>query len=160
MLLAGITALAFLSGCGKEPQIPDGTALVLSDPDSGRIYAAYALDENEPDAFTVSFRHSVNQSMVYDIYSVTGETIYLEKTKYYAFGAGVPTEVEEGITLTYEEDGAMVLSGYHREMPRLIYSVSRVYDHILTVGGEDVSLGDLCGHGAHILFTVRADGRQ
>jgi hypothetical protein len=157
MLLVGIAALVVWTGCSASDVTPAwaesleaGPYLVLEDAASGEHLGVFSLPDGR---FTVSFRHSVNQTMVHEEYAVQDGVIYLEACRYYSFGAGVPTEVPEGVTLTYDEDGAMVLTGFHRPIDPLIYSVSRVYDHLLDCGGGPISLGERFGHGTHVRFS-------
>ena len=128
------------------------TYLVLRHRDTGRPYARFAMGEGGQ--FSVEFRHSVNLSPVTDVYRIEDGEIYVEETKYYHFGAGVQTELNEGETLTYTDDGAMVVGNIHQNRSGVTYVVGTVYDHLLTVGeGERVSLRDLCGKNAPVRFT-------
>ena len=66
-----ITAAAFLPGCS-----PGGTSLVLSNADSGQVYATYPVENG--DTFAVEFIHSVNKSPVRDVYEIReGEILSL-----------------------------------------------------------------------------------
>ena len=104
----------------------------------------------------MGFIHSVNKSLVCDYFVLRNGEIYAEKTVYSAFGAGVQTEVEEGQTLTYNEDGTMTISGFNQRFDKLSYIVGTVYDHVLTIGGETISLTELCGRNAAVVFEVRS----
>ena len=107
----------------------------------------------EGDEFSVSFIHSVNKSPLIDVYQIKGHTIYVVRTIYYGFGAGVQTELEDGQTLAYGEDGAMIISGFDREMPHLSYIVGTVSDHVLAIRGKEISLRDVCGRNSTVEFT-------
>ena len=108
----------------------------------------------EGEWFSVGFVHSVNKSPVIDCYEIKHHSIYVEKTIYYNFGAGVQTELEGNETLSYGEDGAMIVSGFDREMPDLTYFVGTVSDHTLIVNnGEEISLRNLCGRSSKVRFT-------
>lgn len=125
---------------------------MVSDADSGEIYGTYSLAEGE--WFSIGFIHSVNKSPVTDFYRIKDASVFVEKTIYYGFGAGVQTEIEEGETLEYGEDGSMIVSGFNREMPNLTYFVGTVSDHILDVNGEEqISLRDLCGRNSRVKFS-------
>ncbi len=52
-----------------------------------------------------------------DCYEIKHHSIYVEKTIYYNFGAGVQTELEGNETLSYGEDGA-IFSGFDRRDAR------------------------------------------
>ncbi|MEA5082621.1 MAG: DUF1850 domain-containing protein [Lachnospiraceae bacterium] len=132
---------------------PTGEAVLqLRDGENGKIYAKYEAYEGM--TFSVSFIHSVNKSRVKETYEIKDGAIYLESCLYSAFGAGVATEVEEGQTLTYTEDGEMLLSGFNRRIDGLSYIVGTVSDHILEVEDEEISLRDLCGRNSTVRFEV------
>lgn len=125
--------------------------LVLTDGRSGHEYGRYPLAEGE--TFSVGFIHSVNKSPLTDYYTVEDGAIYVEKTVYYNFGAGVQTELGDGQTLTYGDDGSMIVSGFHQEMADLVYIVGTVSDHTLGLpGGKEISLRELCGRNAMVRF--------
>lgn len=125
--------------------------LVIRDGDTGKELSSYPVRDG--DEFSITFIHSVNKSPVTDVYKIRGKDIFVERTIYYAFGAGVQTEIEEGQSLEYGEDGSMIVSGFNRRMERLSYIVGTVSDHILKVGERTVSLRELCGKNTAIRFS-------
>lgn len=128
-----------------------GGYLIVSNGDTGTEYARYPIAADGQ--FSVGFIHSVNKSPVTDVYQIKDGEIYVEKTIYYGFGAGVQTEVEPGQTLTYGGDGSMVVSGFDTKLDPLLYFVGTVSDHTLTVGDQTISLRDLCGRNSLVRFT-------
>lgn len=127
--------------------------LVLSSAKTGEIYARYPVRIS--DTFSVGFIHSVNKSPVTDFYEIRKDGIYVVKTVYYGFGAGVQTQLEEGQTLEYGDDGSMIITGFEKKMDDLIYFVGTVSDHTLTLeSGEEISLRDLCGRNAMVRFSL------
>ena len=145
-----ITAVALLPGCA-----PGGTELVLSDPQTGRVYASYPVEEG--DVFTVEFIHSVNKSPVRDYYECRSDGIWNTQCVYYGFGAGVEEILLEGETLEYGDDGEMIVSGIEHKIDPLIIVVGTISDHILSVGGEEVSLRDLCGRSSKVQFSLKQE---
>ena len=131
--------------------------LILEDPSDKTRYAGYEMSVG--DVFSVEFVHSVNQSPVTDYFEIREDGIYGVKTVYYGFGAGVPTDLEEGLTLSYGDDGSMIISGYEMKMNNLIYRVGTVSDHILQLDeGDEISLRDLCGRNARVAFRFEPAG--
>ena len=127
--------------------------LVLSSVKTGQIYARYPVRMS--DTFSIGFIHSVNKSPVTDYYEIRPDGIYVVKTVYYGFGAGVQTQLEEGQKLEYGEDGSMIITGFDRKMEDLVYFVGTVSDHTLTLeDGEMISLRDLCGKNAKVRFAL------
>lgn len=128
-----------------------GDYLVLRNGDTGKEYARFRVSEG--DEFSVMFIHSVNQYPLTDVYQIRDHKIYVIRTIYNNFGAGVQTEIEEGQTLEYGENGEMIVSGFNREMPYLSYIVGTVSDHTLTIHGKEISLRELCGRNSKVEFS-------
>ena len=124
--------------------------LTLRNRDTGELYGRYPMKEGE--RFSVEFKHSINLSPVIDVYQIEDGNIYVEETIYYHFGAGVQTELNEGETLSYGEDGSMIVGNIHQLRNNVGYIVGTVYDHLLTVNGREISLRDLCGKNAAVRF--------
>ena len=125
-----------------------GRCLTVRDRDTGELYARFPMREGE--RFSIGFKHSVNLSPVIDVYEVEDGRIYAEETVYYHFGAGVQTELNPGETLTYGEDGSMIVGNIHQDRTGVCYIVGTIYDHVLTVKGEEISLTQLCGRNTAI----------
>ncbi|MDD3394144.1 MAG: DUF1850 domain-containing protein [Anaerotignum sp.] len=129
---------------------PTEDCLILRNGRTGSILASYPMEEGGE--FSVRFIHSVNKSPVEDRYRIENNQIVVYETAYYNFGAGVQTALEEGQTLSYAEDGAMIISGFDKPIGDLSYIVSPVYDHILLVNEEEISLRQLCGEERLVSF--------
>ena len=127
--------------------------LVLTNGDTGELLAEFPVRSG--DNFSISFVHSVNKSSVTDVYEVRGNAIFVVSTIYYSFGAGVQTEIQEGQTLEYGEDGSMIVSGFNKRMDNLSYIVGTVSDHILEINGRSVGLRELCGKNTCVRFSIR-----
>ncbi|MBP7177124.1 MAG: DUF1850 domain-containing protein [Thermoclostridium sp.] len=128
-------------------------ALILKNADTGEIISVYPIEDG--DEFSITFIHSVNNSPVTDYYEIRNKGIYVVRTKYYSFGAGVQTEVEQGQTLEYGSDGSMTVSGFELRLDKLSYIVGTVSDHMLEIGGETISLRELCGRNTTVVFLVK-----
>ena len=124
----------------------------LRNADTGELYQRFLVHDGE--GFSVGFIHSVNKSPLTDFYEFREHGIYVVKTVYYGFGAGVQTQLEEGQHLEYGDDGSMIITGFDKKIPDLIYIVGTVSDHTLVLDdGEEISLRDLCGKGAKVRFS-------
>lgn len=128
-----------------------GDYLVLRNGDTDEEFARFRVSEG--DEFSVTFIHSVNQYPLTDVYQIRDHKIYVVRTIYNNFGAGVQTEIEEGQKLEINENGEMVVSGFDMEMPWLSYIVGTVSDHVLTLHGEEISLRELCGKNSKVRFS-------
>ena len=129
-----------------------GDYLVLRNGDTTEEFARFRVSEG--DEFSVTFIHSVNQYPLTDVYEIRDSKIYVVRTIYNNFGAGVQTEIEEGQTLEINENGEMVVSGFELEMPWLSYIVGTVSDHTLTLHEKKISLRELCGRNSKVTFSV------
>ena len=143
-----ITAAAFLPGCS-----PGGTSLVLSNADSGQVYATYPVENG--DTFAVEFIHSVNKSPVRDVYEIREGEIWNTQCIYYGFGAGVEEELGEGETLSYGENGEMIISNIEKKIDNMVIVVGTISDHTLYLGDETISLRDPCGRSSKVLFSCQ-----
>jgi hypothetical protein len=126
--------------------------LLLKNGDTGKVIAFFPIKDGEE--FSVTFVHSVNKSPVTDVYEIRDSNIYVVRTIYYAFGAGTQTEIEEGQSLEYGEDGSMIVSGFDRRIDSLSYIVGTVSDHTLQIDGKVLSLRELCGRNTAVRFAV------
>lgn len=134
-----------------------GYYLTLRSRDTGKLYARFRLNEGE--RFSVTFIHSVNKYPLTDVYEIYDQTIYVEECIYCAFGTGVETELNEGEILDHmyiDRDDyrgtAMVVKNIHQDRSNVGYIVGTIYDHILTIDGEEISLRDLCGRNSAVRF--------
>ena len=131
--------------------IRSGNYLVLRNGDTDEEFARFRV--NDGDEFSVTFIHSVNQYPLTDVYQIKDGKIFVIRTIYNNFGAGVQTEIEEGQTLTINENGEMVVSGFDMEMPYLSYIVGTVSDHTLTIHNKEISLREICGRNSKVSFS-------
>lgn len=115
-------------------------------------YGQWAMDDGS--LFSLSFIHSVNKSQVKDELLVEEGILHAYKTIYSGLGAGVQTELNEGETLTYDEDHQMVISNMTTTYDGLNLIVGTVSDHILEIHGREISLRELCGKNAPVTFLV------
>ena len=124
--------------------------LVLIDDENEKIYAKYPIEEG--DLFSVTFRHSVNQSDATDIYEIRDGKIFAVRARYSSFGAGMPADIPAGQHIEYDSDGYMIIQDIDMEMQRLCYIIGTVYDHVFEINGEAVSLTELCGRNRAVVF--------
>jgi hypothetical protein len=150
-LLTGAAIVVMIAASVFIYFILSSPCLILKDGDTGKTLAVYGIKEGNE--FSITFVHSVNKSPVTDVYEIRGGVIYVVRTIYYSFGAGVQTEIEEGQTLEYGEDGSMIISGFDRPMDNLSYIVGTVSDHILEINGNSVKLRELCGRNTTVRFS-------
>lgn len=148
VLMIIITAAAFVIS------MLSAEYLVLYDSDTGKTYITEKAEDGL--MFSVEFVHSVNQTPVKDTYIIENGEIRAYSTTYRSFGAGVQTALEGNQKMTYDSDGNMIITGFDITYDPLRYIVGTVSDHVLTFGGEEISLRDMCGRNARVVFEVAA----
>lgn len=146
-------ALLFLVSCNSNKV--ENKKLILYNNESGSKIASFPIGVN--DYFYVKFTHSVNMSPVIDYYKFNKDNeIYVYKTVYYNFGAGVETELEGDETMTYGDDGSMIIDNIDKKIDPLEYYLSSIYDHKLSINGqEEISLWDICGKNILIKIIIQ-----
>ena len=140
--------LAF-TGCTKYQDV-----LVIYNYDTGK--ECMTINLNGEKEFSIEFLHSVNLSNVKEIYKIDGNEIVCHTLVYSAFGAGMPDELDPSLTLSYDSEGNMVITGYDIRFSNknpLTVAISIPYDHVLTVGDKSYSLGDNVGHGTIVTIS-------
>ena len=146
-------ALLFLLACNTT--ITNNKKLIISNYETKEILAHYPIGVNEH--FYIKFNHSVNMSPVIDYYRFdTHNNIYVYKTIYYNYGAGVETELENDEQLSFGDDGSMIISNIDKKIDPLTYYISNIYDHKLSIGDKDeISLWDICGKNILINIIIK-----
>jgi hypothetical protein len=157
-LILSVIALAGAALCvtllkEKQSLSADGSHILeIVNAASGKVYSrCYVKDGDE---FAIEFVHSVNNSPVREIFKVDGNEICPVAVRFYSFGAGMQSDLEEGQKMSRDGD-AVVISGFNRPVTELSYIVGTVSDHLLLVNGQTISLRDLCGKNAHIKIRIK-----
>ena len=150
-LVKAVAAIILIIAATLFIAAPRPYCLTVRDHETGKIYARYPMEEGE--RFSIAFKHSINLSPVIDVYYIEDGEIYIEETIYYHFGAGVQTQLNEGETLSYGEDGSMIVGNIHQLRSGVVYIVGTLYDHMLTLNDEQqVNLAQLCGKNTKVSF--------
>jgi len=148
MLAAVIVVLLLL------PQL-----MIVRDADTGFIHAVYRCPPGR--SFAVEFKHSVNLSPVIDTFHAEDGYIQADTSKFYSYGAGMPTELNPGEEFSFTEDGGMLISGMSYTYDKLSYIVGTVYDHYLIFPdtGETINLREMCGRNARVELILVGNAR-
>lgn len=114
--------------------------------------------------FAIRYRHSVALSPVTDYFIVKNDGIWLEKTVYQDFGAGLP-HAPEGGEIMSSGDGHITIGGFNRKLGSFQLRVGRVANHVLLIrrskAGEEpdlleIPLATMAGPGSAVTFAVRS----
>jgi hypothetical protein len=122
--------------------------------ESGKIYGRRLLKDG--DEFAVEFVHSVNNSPVREIFTAADGKIQSKAVRFYSFGAGMQTDLEDGQEMIRDGD-ALIITGYKNIHTELNYIVGTVSDHLLLINGEQISLRKLCGKNAHVTLRIKGE---
>lgn len=117
--------------------------------------------------FAIRYTHSVAQTPVTDFFIIRDGSIWLDKTIYHDFGAGLPHQPEAGQQMT-QKNGELIISGYNRKLPQFALRVGRVANHMLLLlkngltdkNDMEIRLDELAPPGSVINFAVEAADGQ
>jgi hypothetical protein len=148
-LLAVAAALAAWLG-GRS-----GTTLEIVNLDTRQMVLCACLAEGEE--FTITFTHSVNQRPVEDTLRGGRDGLTIVKSRFDAFGAGMPEASDAGGTLRVLPDGLLEYT-VNRTVPEVTVRVGRVAGHELNLKGRRIRLDRLAPPGSPLSFAVRRAG--
>lgn len=110
--------------------------------------------------FGLRYTHSVALSPVEDFFRLHCDGIWLDKTIYRDFGAGLPT-APEGSQLMRFGNGEIEISGINRKLPEFSLRVGRVAGHVLffpedgeKAGNLEIPLDSLAAPGSALTFSA------
>ena len=157
LLIMILTALTIIGAVFYFVYVRDGgrqnsRVLEIRNSATGRTYGRWSLEEGGE--FAIEFIHSVNQSPVKETFYIEERMIRLRELRFYSYGAGMPSNLEEGQELSRDGD-AMFITGFNTSFRELNFIVGTVSDHLFFINGEILSLRDLCGKNAHITISLR-----
>lgn len=110
-------------------------------------------------SFAIRYIHSVAQTPVTDFFTVKDGAIWLDRTVYHDFGAGLPHQPEGGQQMS-QKNGELIISGYNKRLPQFALRVGRVANHVLLLCkdsenvDEEIRLDTLAAPGSVINFAV------
>ncbi|MCR5814230.1 MAG: DUF1850 domain-containing protein [Desulfovibrio sp.] len=125
---------------------------------NGQHAKVFQKDLSEGQCFGIRFIHSVAKSPVEDWYCVHEDALYLEKTIYQDFGAGLPHSADAGQNMRFEKD-KIVIEGFHRKLPEFTVRVGRIAEHTLLFpqnngSNQELTLKELAAPGSPLTFTL------
>lgn len=146
----GLLALgAGLAGFLVWPLLP---VVEVSDGRTGRIVYCERVQPGEQ--LAISFVHSVNRRPVYDTLRAERDHLVIVKSRFDAFGAGMPEASTSEGTLVVAPDGWLEWT-VNRPVPEITVRVGRVAEHKLHLKGREIHLADLAEPGAALTMRIR-----
>lgn len=139
------TALAALSVClvalavVGAPALFDTTTLVVSDAD-GTELATFSVEDG--DEVAIEYTHSVERTLVTDVYRVSDGALVDDRMLFSSFGAGLPSTADVEVV-----GDRYVYHPPEQRYERLSVSTGPVADHDLVVDGDRHDLAALADNG-------------
>jgi hypothetical protein len=115
---------------------------------------ALCAEMRSGEEFVLSFTHSVNRRPVYDTIRVARDHVIVVKSRYDAFGAGMPEHSTAEGTFRVAEDGWIEWT-INRPMPEVVVRVGRVANHTLHLKGRKIPLASLAVPGTAVALRAR-----
>ena len=135
---------------------PERRVLEIRNANSGQVLLCADMADGEE--FVLSFIHSVNKRPVYDTLRAARDHLVIVKSRFDAFGAGMPESSTEDGTLRVAEGGWLEWTT-HRPVPDVVVRVGRVAEHALHLKGRSVPLKDLAEPGTPVSMQMRQRSR-
>jgi hypothetical protein len=144
--------IAVVAGFSGFAVWPFFHVIEVSDGRTGRTAFCSRVEPGEE--FAISFVHSVNRRPVYDTLRAEGDHLVIVKSRFDAFGAGMPEASTSEGTLAVAPDGWLEWT-VNRPVPEVIVRVGRVADHALHLKDREIRLADLSEPGTALTLRVR-----
>ncbi|WP_418284807.1 DUF1850 domain-containing protein [Halorubrum sp. DTA46] len=143
--LAILVPIAFAVGAADA--VASEPTLVVTGSDGTELVAVPLDDDTE---VVIEYTHSVEKTLVRDVYVAGDETLVMTRMEFSSFGAGLPSQAE-----VTERDGRYVYEPPPEEYATLHLKTGAVADHDLIVGDERYDVAALSGYGAVELTVER-----
>jgi len=93
--------------------------------------------------FSVSFKHSVNRTLVNEFIRIQGDRFVVYKTTFYSYGAGMPEYDANSKQVIIISDGIVQIENIDRELDNFTYMVGTYADHTLSFKDKTIKLSEL-----------------
>ena len=130
--------------------MPSQPALVATTTPEKTVFCARMHDGEE---WMISYTHSVNRRPVYDFMRIEGTGFRILRSRYDAFGAGMPETSTPENPLRMGPDGWLEYT-VNRPVPDLTVFVGRVAGHELHIRGRTIPFSNLAAPGRSLRFFV------
>lgn len=131
--------------------IPSQTVLVVRTVKPEKtVLCARMIDQEE---WMISYTHSVNRRPVYDFLRIEGSGLRIVRSRFDAFGAGIPETSTPDNPLRVGADGWLEYT-VNRSVPDVTVFVGRVAGHVLHLQGREIPFTSLAKPGMALRFFV------
>jgi hypothetical protein len=150
-IVPGAITLVIVLGAVAFFLIPSRSVLIVQtvNPEA----AVFCAQITEREEWMISYTHSVNRRPVYDFLRVEGNGLRILRSRYDAFGAGMPETATPENPLRTGPDGWLEYT-VNRRVPDLTIFVGRVAGHVLHVQGRSIPFTSLAEPGKALRFSA------
>jgi len=131
--------------------IPLQTVLVVRTVKPEKTVLCARMSDGEE--WMISYTHSVNRRPVYDFLRVEGSGLRIVRSRFDAFGAGIPETSTPDNPLRIGPDGWLEYT-VNRPVPDITIFVGRVAGHVLHLQGREIPFISLAEPGMALRFSV------
>jgi hypothetical protein len=131
--------------------IPLQTVLVVRTVKPEKAVLCARMSDGEE--WMISYTHSVNRRPVYDFLRIEGIGLRIVRSRFDAFGAGMPETSTPENPLRTMADGRLEYT-VNRLVPDITIFVGRVAGHVLHMKGREISFTSLAEPGTALRFFV------
>jgi len=149
-IMPGAIAVAVALGMVALFWIPSQSVLIVAEAPEK---VAFCARMNEGEEWSISYTHSVNRRPVYDFLRVEGNGLRIIRSRYDAFGAGMPETSTPDNPLRIGPDGWLEYT-VNRPVPDVTVFVGRVAGHALHLKGRLIPFISLSEPGKSLRFFV------
>lgn len=105
--------------------------------------------------FAVSFKHSVNRTLVNEFIRIQRDRFVVYKTTFYSYGAGMPEYDINSKQTTTISDGIVHIENIDRKLDSFTYMVGTYADHTLSFKDKTIKLSDIVEPQKPVNFRIR-----
>jgi hypothetical protein len=131
--------------------IPSQTILVVRTVKPEKTVLCTRMIDGEE--WMISYTHSVNRRPVYDFLRIEGSGLRIVRSRYDAFGAGMPETSTPENPLRIGPGGWLEYT-VNRAVPDITIFVGRVAGHVLHMRGREIPFNSLAEPGMALRFSV------
>ena len=150
IILCYAKVFIILIACALFFFVPFARKFVILNYNTNQIL--YLADVKSGDRFSIVYIHSVNKSPIEEVFIIDDEyNIALSKAVFKSFGAGIPSNFDDGGRFEFFEDRIEVLY-YSRKIDKLILRIGTIADHRFMMDGKNIRLNELSDPQSSIRF--------
>jgi hypothetical protein len=144
-------AIVFALGVIAFFVIPTQTVLIVGTVKPDKTVLCVQMIDGEE--WMISYIHSVNRRPVYDYLRIEGKGLRIVRSRFDAFGAGMPETSSPENPLRVGPDGWLEYT-VNRQVLDITIFVGRVADHVIHIKGREIPFASLAEPGMAIRFSV------